>query len=124
MKFKTSVITFLALVLVCATPLFAAAKNTTNITIDQSVKVAATVLRPGDYKVEWQGAGPQVEARFLQNGKVVVTAPATLQANDGPYQEGVEFATASGDTNAKLLQKVYAKHQQLTFQPGSSPAGE
>jgi hypothetical protein len=36
-------------------------------------------LKPGSHKVEWQGSGPVVQVSFEQNGKTLVTVPATLK---------------------------------------------
>jgi hypothetical protein len=53
-----------------------------SIDISDSVQVGSTQLQPGSYKVEWQGTGPAVQVNFVQHGKTVATAPATLQTND------------------------------------------
>ncbi|MGB9105238.1 MAG: hypothetical protein WCC59_10790 [Terriglobales bacterium] len=118
MKLKS--ILSVALLVSCAAPLLAAVKQSVNVTLDQPLKVAATELKRGDYKVEWQGAGPQVEVTFLQHGKVIATSSAKLQANHSPYEEGIESQVAPDNT--KVLEKVYAKHQELAFLPGTAVA--
>src|ERR1700733_13285201 len=42
--------------------------------------LGTTQLKPGSYKVEWQGSGPVVQVSFEQNGKTLVTVSATLKA--------------------------------------------
>jgi hypothetical protein len=63
-----------ALLLACTA--FAASKQT--MTIEHSVKVNGTELKAGDYKVEWEGTGPEVEVSFVQGKRVVAKAPAHL----------------------------------------------
>ena len=60
----------------------ARAKNEHSLNIVYPVKVGSTQLKPGDYKVKWQGAGPAVQVRFLRNGDTVASAAATLRTND------------------------------------------
>src|SRR5579859_124412 len=37
---------------------FAAPKNSANVNLDQTVKVAGTQLAPGQYRLVWEGTGP------------------------------------------------------------------
>ena len=56
--------------------------NAHSVVISDPVQIGNTQLKPGNYKVEWQGTGAVVQVSFLQNGKTVVTVPGTLKAND------------------------------------------
>src|ERR1043166_4294900 len=50
-------------------PLSAMAKDNGNsgkFTISENVKVGATQLKPGDYKVEWDGSGDNVQVKIIQ----------------------------------------------------------
>ena len=38
--------------------------------------VNGTTLKPGDYKVQWEGSGPNVELSILQGKNVVAKVPA------------------------------------------------
>ena len=71
--------------------------------IFDSVQIGTTKLKPGNYRVEWQGSGPAVEVSFRQNGKSVVTAPGTLKTNDdhGTPDAIVTEATGRGYVNAE-----------------------
>jgi hypothetical protein len=48
---------------------FAGQKNSANVSLDQPVKVAGTQLAPGQYKVMWEGNGPDVTVSFLERLK-------------------------------------------------------
>jgi hypothetical protein len=61
---------------------FARNKNQKSVDIPDTVQVGGTQLKPGNYKMEWQGTGPDIQVTFLRDGKTVVTVPATLKTND------------------------------------------
>jgi hypothetical protein len=74
MKFATvSKSLVLGLALLLASSAFAATKG--SLQLINPVTVNGTTLKPGDYKVEWEGAGPNVELSILR-GKNVVTKVA------------------------------------------------
>jgi hypothetical protein len=53
----------------------AARDNAHSVEISDVVQIDNTKRRPGNYKAEWQGAGPAVQVSFQQT---VVTVPGTL----------------------------------------------
>jgi hypothetical protein len=78
MKFaKFSKGLLLGLALVLATGAFAAS-NKGSVQIIDPVTVSGKQLRPGDYSVQWDGSGPNVELSIMQGKKVVATTPARL----------------------------------------------
>ena len=62
--------------------MWAGNKNQHSVDIPDSVQIGGTQLNPGNYKVEWQEAGPTVRVKFVQNGKIVATATGLLKIND------------------------------------------
>jgi hypothetical protein len=95
---------------------FARDKNQHSVDIFDSVQVGSTQLKPGNYKVEWQGTGPAVQVNFLQFGKTVATAPATLQSNNQVTHDEV----VTDSTGSKALREIDFAHQKetLTFTQG------
>jgi hypothetical protein len=76
MKFATmskTLVLGLALVL-ASSAAFAATKA--NLQLYHPVTVNGTTLKPGDYKVQWEGNGPSVELSILQGKNVVAKVPA------------------------------------------------
>jgi hypothetical protein len=71
-----------------------------SVSLSDSVQVGTAQLQPGDYKVEWQGAGPSVQVNFIQHGKTVATAPATLQTNDKNVMQDDVITDANGTPKA------------------------
>jgi len=91
------------------TPLSALARDQKqhSVNIFESLQIGSTTLTPGTYKVEWQGPGPAVQVEFLQYGKTVATAPATLKMNDKEViQDGV--VTDANGAKTKTLNPHYS----------------
>jgi hypothetical protein len=99
---KTKYLQYLAVLSTLALlfPLSALARNNAHsVQIFGVVQIGSTQLKPGNYKVEWQGTGPAVQVSFQQNGKTVVTVPATLQTNDDQVtQDSIMTEATSADT--------------------------
>ncbi len=66
---------------------FAKDSNEGKFTISESVQVGSTQLKPGDYKVQWDGSGDAVNVKILQGKKTVATTSAKLVNHDqaSPY---------------------------------------
>lgn len=62
--------------LLLASSAFAATKA--NLSLNHSTNVNGTQLKAGDYKLEWDGSGPDVEVSILQGKNVVAKVPAKL----------------------------------------------
>lgn len=73
-------------------------KNQHSVVIPDSVQVGSVQLEPGNYKVEWQGAGPEVQVNFVRNGKTVATIPGTLNANDNQVVQDAIVTDTTGST--------------------------
>jgi hypothetical protein len=90
---------------------FAATKTSRNVNIGDPVVIGTTHLKPGSYKVEWEGTGPAVQVNFMHDGKVVATAPATLRTNDAQVTQNdvIMDKTAS---NGERLKEIDFHHQK------------
>jgi hypothetical protein len=89
MKFATvSKSVVLGFALLLASSAFAASKG--SLQLINPVTVNGTTLKPGDYRVEWDGAGPNVELSILRGKNVVAKLPAHL----------VELQTPAGNNAA------------------------
>jgi hypothetical protein len=61
-----------------------AAKNSESIAITDPVKVGATQLPAGNYKVTWTAVGPNAQVTIAEKGKATVTVPAkVVEAKNG-----------------------------------------
>jgi len=94
-------------------------KNQHSVEIPDSVQVAGTQLKPGDYKVEWQGTGPEIQVNFVRDGKTVATVPGTLKTNDPRVTQDV-IMTDTNSTNIKTLTEIdFGRNKEsLVFESG------
>jgi hypothetical protein len=77
MKFATvSKSLVMGLVLTLASSAFAASKA--NLTLNNPTNINGTKLKAGDYKLEWDGSGPNVEVSIVQGKKVLTKVPAKI----------------------------------------------
>jgi hypothetical protein len=99
--------------------LFAADQSKRSITLGDPVTIGTTHLKPGHYKVEWDGTGPAVQVNFVQNGKTIASAPATLKTNDTEFkQDGVVMDRSNA--NNETLKEIDFSHQKEALVFGQS----
>ena len=67
----------LSLALLLSTSLFAASSGSLHLT--QPVQLSGTEIKPGDYKVTWEGTGSDVNVSILKGRDVVAKAPAHIR---------------------------------------------
>jgi hypothetical protein len=97
---------------------FARDRNQHTIEISDAVQVGSTQLKPGTYRVEWQGTGPDVQVTFLRNGKTVATVPGTLKSNDNTVVRDDQILGNETNSANKTLDEIdFARDKQaLVFQ--------
>jgi hypothetical protein len=96
--------------------------NKHSLDITDAVQVGNTQLKPGNYKLEWQGTGPVVQVSFQQNGETLVTLPATLKTNDGQItQDAVE--TRGSSTDERVLEEIDFGRQKEALVFDQNPGG-
>jgi len=102
---------------------FAKDKNEAKFRLSGSAVVGSTELKPGDYKAQWDGTGPDVQVKILKGKDVVANAPAKLL--DRKNASGVNAVTfGPGNGNVKSLDQVDFSNgrQSLVFRDGSTQA--
>ncbi len=100
-------IVFLAMPITIAAlsrPAPAASKQSGKVTLSSNVSVGGTQLHPGDYIVRWDGSGPDVQVRFLHEGKEVVSVPGTLQTKKSDYE--VAATMHPGENGTRVLAEI------------------
>lgn len=101
MKFATvskSVVMGLALLL--ASSAFAATKA--NLTLTSPTTVNGTKLKAGDYKLEWDGTGPNVEVSVMQGKKVITKVPAKVVDLTSPSANDAAVVSRNDDGSSTL----------------------
>ena len=100
----------------------AARDSAHSVEFSDVVQIGSTKLKPGNYKVKWQGTGPTVQVSFQQNGKTVVTVPGTLETNDDRVtRDAVVIEATSGD--ASILKEIRFGHQKEALLFDQTPGG-
>lgn len=89
-------------------------KNQHSIEILDSVQVGGTQLKPGNYKLEWQGTGPEVQVNFVRDGKIIATAPGTFKTND-PHVTQNDIVTSTTSANTKALTEIDFSRNKESF---------
>jgi hypothetical protein len=110
-------VAFLSILAVLA-PLsaFAREKKQHSVDIPDAVQVGGNLLEPGNYKLEWQGTGPDVKVTFLRSGKPVATVPGTLKTNDSQVtQDAIQIDSANNTLNEIDFRR---DKEALVFQSG------
>jgi|SRR5579863_3363176 hypothetical protein len=101
MKFATvSKSLVMGLALLLASSAFAATKA--NLHLNDSTSINGTKLKPGDYKLVWDGAGPDVEVSFMQGKTVIAKAPAKVVDLNSPAQNNAAVVRRNDDGSTVL----------------------
>jgi len=70
-------------------------------------------LKPGDYKLQWEGSGPNVEVSILQGKNVLAKVPAKVVDLNQPANRNATLMTHNNDgtntlTGARFEGKKFA----------------
>ena len=107
MKFATvSKTLIMGVALLLASSAFAATKG--NLSLRHATNVNGTTLSPGEYKMEWDGAGPNVQVNIVQGKKVVATVPAKLVDVSSPYDNDAAVVKQNGDGSSSLSEARFS----------------
>jgi hypothetical protein len=94
-----------------------AAKNSQSLNLASPVKVGATELPAGDYKVTWNGTGDNVQVTIAENGKTL-TIPAKLVAEKHSHKGYI----VSREGGADQLQTIQFSEVSLQLE-GATASG-
>lgn len=122
MKFATvSKSLGMVLALLLATSAFAATKA--SLQLDDPVTLNGTTLKPGDYKVQWDGTGPNVELSITQGKHIVAKASARMVDLPAPAANNAAV-TMKNDSGPNSLAGIrfQGKKFALDLSGGSSDA--
>lgn len=94
------------------------------MTLMNPVQMGSTQLKPGNYKVEWNGTGNRVNVDILQHGKTVATTTAKLvnEPAKSPY-DAVTLAPVANHAKMDKLQEIEFgnRTEALVLQPNLMP---
>lgn len=101
MKFATvSKSLVMGLAVLLASSAFAATKA--SLTLQNPATINGTKLKAGDYKLEWDGSGPNVEVSIVQGKTVVAKVPAKVVDLNKPAQNSAALLKQNDDGTSTL----------------------
>lgn len=96
---------------------FAADSGSGKIRLDSAVKVGATELPAGEYKVTWTGSGDHAQV-VLTQGKTKATA--TAQVID--VARKTDAFSTKGENGSRVLTEIQFRNQTLVLQDAQTLA--
>ena len=108
----------LGLALLLATSAFAANKG--SLSVSDPVNVNGKQLKAGDYKVTWEGNGPNVQVNIMKGNKVVATAPGhVVELSNAPSDNA---AVVSNDGGTRSLSEIRFSGKKYALALGGETA--
>jgi hypothetical protein len=77
------------------------------------VLVGSLTLQPGEYTIEWDGSGPDVQVSFSRERNTIVTVPATLDRAHSQFDGAVTCRTE--ESGVRSLIKIETRGVTLYF---------
>jgi hypothetical protein len=96
--------TVLGMALLLAVSVFAASSNKGSLQLMDQVTVNGKQLKAGEYSLQWNGTGSNVELSLLQSGKVVATTPAQLINLEQSPSYGAAIVKSNADGTKTLAE--------------------
>jgi hypothetical protein len=101
MKFTTvSKSLMMGLALLLASSAFAGTKA--DLVLQNPTTINGTKLKAGEYKLQWDGTGPNVEVSILQGKTVVAKVPAKVIDLKAPSQNSAAVVKSNDDGTSTL----------------------
>jgi len=121
MKFATvSKSLTMGLALLLASSAFAATKA--NLELHERTTINGTQLKPGDYKLQWEGTGPNVEVSIMKGKNVVAKTQARLV--DLPTPSSNDAAVVKkNDDGSSALEGVRFEGKKFALELGQAGDG-
>ena len=93
----------------------AAPTNRKIIQLSEPTIIGSIALMPGEYTVEWGGAGPEVQVSFSLKDKTIATVPAWVEVQQNHPNEFL--VTTQTHESEKRLIEFHMNNSTLHFAP-------
>jgi hypothetical protein len=123
MKVANIGLTILAGALLFAAGTFAGETNKATLRLQEKVSIEGNQLAPGNYKLEWDGAGPDVQVNILRGKETVATVPARLVEQPARNAQDA-YGTSAEPDGSKALTSVYVGGKTFTLQFAGAQAAQ
>ena len=91
-----------------------------SLELQSPVNVAGTTLQSGKYRVEWTGAGEQVEVKIYRGNKEVVSTHARLLKDDTGYDN---LSYTSGEKGETVVTQISFAKQKCALRLENASSG-
>jgi hypothetical protein len=105
----------LAIAVLLATSAFAGSSNKGNLHLSEAAQVNGQSVPAGDYKLQWEGTGSDVEVSFMQGKKVVTKSPARVIELKGASSSDAAVVDKSSATPAVTEVRFAGKKYALAL---------
>jgi hypothetical protein len=100
------------------------AANKGSMQVQSPVMVGETQLPAGDYTVQWEGTGPDLELTIKRDKKVKATVPAKLVPENSAFDQSAAIIRVESDGSRKLMAiRLSGKRFTLQIESQSDVAG-
>jgi len=100
------------------------AANKGSMQVQSPVMVGKIQLPAGDYTVQWEGTGPDVELTIKRDKKVKATVPATLVPENSAFDQNAAIIRVESDGTRKLIAiQLSRKRFTLQIEPQTDVVG-
>ena len=97
------------------------AANKGSLRVQSTTMVGKTQLPAGEYTVQWEGAGADVELTIKLDNRVKATVPAKVIPLDQPFREDAAVLDTDGNRDRRLLGiRFSGKRFFLQIKPAST----
>jgi hypothetical protein len=110
------------LALLLASSAFAATKG--HLALQGPTTVNGTQLKAGEYNLQWEGTGPEVQVSILQGKKVLATVPAKVVELKAPSQNNSATISNNSDGTSSLAEVHFAGKTTALQLSQSSSGGD
>jgi hypothetical protein len=118
MKSSRNILGFVGASLLLAVSAMAAGTNKGTLRLYDNVSVQGKQLTPGDYKVEWNGEGPEVQVNIVSGKNTVATVPARVVPVTKNDQDGYSADNQNGNNTLKEI-FFHGKNYELQIESAS-----
>lgn len=99
-----------------------AGENKGSFTLPSAAQIEGKNLAAGEYKVRWEGAGPEVQVTVLQGKHTIATIPAKLVERSEKARRNAVVINNNGSQSQIIELQLAGKQAALVFNNGSTVA--
>jgi hypothetical protein len=118
----SKLITLAAAMLLAASAFAGSSVHKGSIALGDAVQINGKQIPAGEYMLAWEGDGPNVNVRFLREGKEVASTPATVTQLDEKASQNAAELKGAGETRELIAVRFSGKKYQLDISSAASEA--